>query len=65
MVTEVRRLLANAPSPIVVTELGIVTDVSEVPPNAYSLIIPTLPSIVREPLHLLPSIATPAGISTE
>jgi hypothetical protein len=49
----------------VVTELGITTDVSPLFAKAFTSMIFTFESRVSAPLHLLPSIATPLGITRE
>lgn len=50
---------------MLVTELGIVTEVSLELEKACWKIIFTLLSSTSEPEHSLPSTATPVGISTE
>ena len=50
---------------IFVTLLGKITLVTFAPKNASLSIIFTELSIVREPIHFLPSRSTPCGINTE
>ena len=56
---------AKALLPILVTELGMITEASWAPKKACSPINFTLESIVKVPLQFFPSTATPNGIKTE
>lgn len=65
MLIEVSSLAPNAPTLILFTEFGIITEINLDSANAKSSIIFTLLSSVSAPLHLVPAAAIPAGITTE